>query len=259
MGTKNKYDQKKRMSEDDSRQIRSFGAYDQRNTLIVKSNIIESVDLEVYTGTQKVDTMNRPIFVFKEGKIVIEAFSPLSKHAQDFLIAISEPLTRPLLVHEYQITEYSLYAAVSIGLEGDDIIQTLKYLSKFDIPLKVIEFIRNHTKYFGKVKYILRNGKYFIETLDRQLTEIVSNEANAKVEQPAKQEKTMTLTMQFPPEIEAQLTTQARLQGLEAAQIVEKLAAKHLPPAPLSDAERERRRRVMEKLVAETERLGLYE
>lgn len=69
----------------------------------------------------------------------------------------------------------------------------------------------------------------------------------------------MTLTIQIPPEIEARLTMQARLEGLEAAQVVEKLVERHLPPAPLTNEERERRRRVMEELVAETERLGLYQ
>ena len=69
----------------------------------------------------------------------------------------------------------------------------------------------------------------------------------------------MTLTIQIPPEIEARLTTQAQLEGLEAAQVVEKLVERYLPPAPLTDEERERRRRVMLELVAETERLGLYQ
>ncbi len=35
--------------------------------------------------------------------------------AYDFLIAIAEPVCRPALMHEYKLTPYSLYAAVSVG------------------------------------------------------------------------------------------------------------------------------------------------
>ena len=45
-----------------------------------------------------------------------QAFSPVYRHAHDFLIAISEPVCRPEHIHEYKLTSYSLYAAVSVGL-----------------------------------------------------------------------------------------------------------------------------------------------
>ena len=64
------------------------------------------------------------------------------KHAHDFLIAISEPVCRPEHVHEYKLTAYSLYAAVSVGLQTNDIIEYLERLSKTSVPKEVIEFIR---------------------------------------------------------------------------------------------------------------------
>ncbi len=35
-------------------------------------------------------------------------------------MAISEPVCRPIHVHEYKLTAYSLYAAVSVGLQTSD-------------------------------------------------------------------------------------------------------------------------------------------
>ena len=64
------------------------------------------------------------------------------KHAHDFLIAISEPVCRPEHVHEYKLTAYSLYAAVSVGLQTNDIIEYLERLSKTSVPKEVIQFIR---------------------------------------------------------------------------------------------------------------------
>ena len=54
------------------------------------------------------------------------------RQAHDFLIAIAEPICRPVNIHEYRLTPYSLYAAVSVGLQTDDIV---KYLSQVSTSL----------------------------------------------------------------------------------------------------------------------------
>jgi DNA excision repair protein ERCC-3 len=90
----------------------------------------------------KLDHKSRPLYVVPDGHIFLETFSPVYKHAQDFLIAISEPVTRPQHVHEFRLTPYSLYAAVSVGLQTDDIIEYLKRLSKTTIPDGIVDFIK---------------------------------------------------------------------------------------------------------------------
>jgi DNA excision repair protein ERCC-3 len=69
----------------------------------------------------KDDHEKRPIWIAPDGKLFLEAFSPLYKPATDFMIAIAEPVSRPTFVHEYMLTPYSLYAAVSVGLTKEDI------------------------------------------------------------------------------------------------------------------------------------------
>ena len=44
-----------------------------------------------------------------------------------------------------RLTAYSLYAAVSVGLQTSDIIEYLRRLSKTSIPDGIIEFIRVST------------------------------------------------------------------------------------------------------------------
>ena len=63
-------------------------------------------------------------------RIYLETFSPIYKQAQDFLIAIAEPVCRPECVHEYSLTAHSVYAAVSIGLSTHTILNVLNRLSK---------------------------------------------------------------------------------------------------------------------------------
>ena len=112
----------------------------------------------------KKDHGNRPLWISPEGQIYLEAFSPLSEQAQDFLVAIAEPVSRPNTIHEYKLTAYSLYAAVSIGLETEDIIQVLGRLSKTPVPHNIVTFIRENTASYGKVKLLLKHNRFYVES-----------------------------------------------------------------------------------------------
>ncbi|XP_060086074.1 general transcription and DNA repair factor IIH helicase subunit XPB-like [Ylistrum balloti] len=112
----------------------------------------------------KFDHGSRPLWVGPNGHIFLESFSPVYKHAHDFLIAISEPVCRPLNIHEYKLTPYSLYAAVSVGLETKDIIEYLRRLSKTTLPSGIEEFIKLCTLSYGKVKLVLKHNRYYVES-----------------------------------------------------------------------------------------------
>ncbi|KAF6113676.1 ERCC excision repair 3, TFIIH core complex helicase subunit [Phyllostomus discolor] len=112
----------------------------------------------------KADHISRPLWVAPDGHIFLEAFSPVYKYAQDFLVAIAEPVCRPTHVHEYKLTAYSLYAAVSVGLQTSDITEYLRKLSKTGIPEGIIQFIKLCTVSYGKVKLVLKHNRYFVES-----------------------------------------------------------------------------------------------
>lgn len=104
--------------------------------------------------------------------IILEAFSPMYKVATDFLIAIAEPTSRPSHIHEYQLTKFSIYAAASVGLSDEDIINVLQRLCKNkEVPREVDEFIRHNSKEYGKAKLVLRRNEYFIETTCKSIME----------------------------------------------------------------------------------------
>jgi DNA excision repair protein ERCC-3 len=112
----------------------------------------------------KTDFSSRPLYVAPNGHIFLETFSPVYRNAHDFLIAISEPVCRPEHVHEYKLTPYSLYAAVSVGLQTHDIIEYLRRLCKTSIPKGIEDFIKICTLSYGKVKLVLKHNRYFIES-----------------------------------------------------------------------------------------------
>ncbi|KAI7807966.1 general transcription and DNA repair factor IIH helicase subunit XPB [Triplophysa rosa] len=112
----------------------------------------------------KNDHSSRPLWVAPDGHIFLEAFSPVYKYAQDFLVAIAEPVCRPIHVHEYKLTAYSLYAAVSVGLQTSDIVEYLQKLSKTSVPDGIVQFIKLCTVSYGKVKLVLKHNRYFVES-----------------------------------------------------------------------------------------------
>ncbi|KAJ1828059.1 DNA repair helicase RAD25 [Coemansia sp. RSA 2599] len=113
----------------------------------------------------KPDHESRPLWICPNtSHIILEAFSPIAEQAIDFLIAISEPVSRPTLIHEYKLTPYSLYAAVSVGLDTKDIIEVLNRLSKVPVPPDVMKAIMMYTRSYGKVKLVLKHNRYYVES-----------------------------------------------------------------------------------------------
>jgi DNA excision repair protein ERCC-3 len=72
--------------------------------------------------------------------------------------------SRPEFIHEYKLTTYSLYAAVSVGLETNDILEVLNRYSKVPVPESIAKFIRDCTASYGKVKLVLKHNKYYVES-----------------------------------------------------------------------------------------------
>ncbi|GAB6033300.1 hypothetical protein CHUAL_013071 [Chamberlinius hualienensis] len=169
------YKSNKKLKSDDNYNDDEYGQGDDLDTdgipTLATRSVVEQSNEDEYGAKDyrselqiKPDHDNRPLWVAPNGHIFLEAFSPLYKHAHDFLIAISEPVCRPEHIHEYKLTAYSLYAAVSVGLQTKDIIDCLHRLSKTTIPKGIEEFIEMCTLSYGKVKLVLKKNKYFVES-----------------------------------------------------------------------------------------------
>lgn len=118
----------------------------------------------------KADHADRPLWIDpNKGRIILESFSPLADRAQDFLITVAEPQSRPSFLHEYILTVHSLYAAVSVGLGPNEIVSNLEKFSKSTLPSSIKEFIWKSTQSFGKVKLVLKHNKYYIESADAEV------------------------------------------------------------------------------------------
>ena len=135
----------------------------------IKADLVSGIS-NLSNLTLKPDHENRPLWIdAKKARITLESFHQHASKARDFLTTIAEPLSRPIYLHEYALTMHSLYAAVSVGLDPRDIINTLNAFSKTAIPPSIRDFILNCTQAFGKVKLVLKHNKYFLEVSDNKV------------------------------------------------------------------------------------------
>ncbi len=67
-------------------------------------------------------------------------------------------------MHEYRITKSSLHAAMSVGLETNDIIEVLRRLSKIPLPHSLVDRVRDWTASYGKIKLVLKHNRYWLES-----------------------------------------------------------------------------------------------
>ncbi|EDO08559.1 DNA repair helicase rad25 family protein [Babesia bovis T2Bo] len=124
----------------------------------------------------KKDHENRPMWVCPDGYLYLDISAKASRQAQDFLTTIAEPICRPEYLHEYQITVFSLYTAVSVGLTVEELLTNLNKFSKNEIPKKVKDSIVTTASAFGKIKLVLRDNRYWIESHDKkELDHLLTN------------------------------------------------------------------------------------
>jgi DNA excision repair protein ERCC-3 len=143
-----------------------------------KNNQQEGIYKKDHTNLKLNDNLeNRSLYISDDGHIFLETFAPYYKETSDFLVAIAEPVNRTKNIHEYMLTQYSLYAAASMNIKTSDIIQVLSNLAKNTLPEKLVKYIIDNTETYGKVKLILKNKRYFIEcTAPGIINKLQSNE-----------------------------------------------------------------------------------
>ncbi len=93
-----------------------------------------------------------PVIVQGDGKVLLETRHAEFDRARDFLARFAELESSPELLHTYRITPLSLWNAASAGMSRDEVVETLRGLSKFDIPEAVEQQIDDTVSRYGLVQ-----------------------------------------------------------------------------------------------------------
>ena len=72
--------------------------------------------------------------------------------------------------------QHSLHAAVSIGMDTETIISRLRLFCKTELPDSITKFIRDATAVYGKVKMVIVDDRFYLETPRRDIYDKLSKD-----------------------------------------------------------------------------------
>ncbi len=94
---------------------------------------------------------DNPLIVQGDGSLLLEVDNDLYGEVRDFLARFADLEKSPEHIHTYRITSLSLWNAAGAGLHVDEIDAGLRRFSKYEMPRKVVDDIREKIGRFGKV------------------------------------------------------------------------------------------------------------
>eukprot|EP01060_Flectonema_neradi_P000491 TRINITY_DN10308_c0_g1_i1.p1 TRINITY_DN10308_c0_g1~~TRINITY_DN10308_c0_g1_i1.p1 ORF type:complete len:459 (+),score=48.46 TRINITY_DN10308_c0_g1_i1:27-1379(+) len=110
----------------------------------------------LWTTTYTDDDLNKHV------AIIVEAFHPKFPEAQELMEMIAEPRSRTSRIHVFELTEDSLYTAVSLGMVGPEIVRRLCHLSKTTVAEEIIDYVNRLTSKSGLIKLVLDNKRILV-------------------------------------------------------------------------------------------------
>ncbi|CAK81254.1 unnamed protein product (macronuclear) [Paramecium tetraurelia] len=144
---------------------------------------------------------NKPLILSPDLGIIVEKFNPLYEIAFEFLMCVAEPISRSELIHEYVLTQMSMYTAMVLQYSADDIIRLLDLLSKNKVPQRMEQFIRHHTNNIGQAKFFLQDKSYYIDIGETVLNQIMMNLQDKNSLQEVIQEEQIIHNIQVNPQL----------------------------------------------------------
>ena len=109
--------------------------------------------------------------MLEDKRIFVETFALKFEEydkVQKFVTTIAKPVTRSKYIQKYKIEKFTLYAAMALNKERDQILETLQKYNKYQsLPTSVTLFINDTfgcNENNGLFKTVLINGKYFLES-----------------------------------------------------------------------------------------------
>lgn len=112
---------------------------------------------------------NNPLTIQSDRTMLLDLHSPLAEECRSEIIAFSSLIKSPEHVHTYELSNLSLWNAISSGLNVDQIIATLKKWSRFDIDERILFFIEDQGRRFGEFVLTEFDDEYLLLTVKRKI------------------------------------------------------------------------------------------
>ncbi len=110
--------------------------------------------------------MSKPVIVQSDNTLLLEVNNPDYETARDAISLFAELEKSPEHVHTYRVTPLSLWNAASMGLDVNQIIESLRLHSRYAIPDIVLSTITEQFRRYGVLKLVRRDDRLFLTSKD---------------------------------------------------------------------------------------------
>ena len=120
-----------------------------------------------------------PLIVQSDRTILAEVASPRYAEARDALARFAELVKSPEHVHTYRITPLSIWNACASGEKAEEIVQTLRSLSRYPVPDHIAMEIEDYGARFGSLTLTREEGRLVLHCRDEGLAALISADKHA--------------------------------------------------------------------------------
>lgn len=109
----------------------------------------------------QVEQFQNPLIVQSDRTILLDVHAPRSDECRNALIPFAELERSPEHLHTYRLTPLSLWNAASAGISTQQIVQTLREFSRYQIPQNIEMWIFETAERFGKLRLVQIDAQEF--------------------------------------------------------------------------------------------------
>jgi DNA excision repair protein ERCC-3 len=119
------------------------------------------------------DSTAGPLIVQGDRTILAEVDSPRYPEARDALVRFAELMKSPEHVHTYRITALSIWNACAAGEKPQEVVETLRSLSRYPVPEHIVTEIEDYGARFGSISLEARGADLVLRCRDEGLAALV--------------------------------------------------------------------------------------
>ncbi|MGP1587430.1 MAG: DNA repair helicase XPB [Treponemataceae bacterium] len=95
--------------------------------------------------------LENPLIIQSDKTLLLDVHSPRAKECRNALIPFAELERSPEHLHTYRLTPLSLWNACSVGIEPNQILETLNCFAKYEVPQVIKSWVLQTSQRFGKI------------------------------------------------------------------------------------------------------------
>ncbi len=112
-------------------------------------------------------TNDKPLTVQSDRTMLLDVHSPSADECRSDIIAFADLVKSPEHIHTYQLSQLSLWNAISSGLTSDEILSRLRRWSKYELDSRIEFFITDQAERYGDFILTELDDEYLLLTVRR--------------------------------------------------------------------------------------------